>query len=59
MTEKTTTLTEFEENVSFDADDPDFAPSSSAVREVLGNVRRFVKFDVNKSKCHNTFNHLN
>ncbi|XP_012228477.1 protein pinocchio [Linepithema humile] len=48
MTEKTTTLTEFEENVSFDADDPDFAPSSSAVRDVLRDVRRFVKFDVNK-----------
>lgn len=51
MTEKTTTLTEFEENVSFDADDPDFAPSSSVVRDVLRDVRRFVKFDVNNSKC--------
>ncbi|XP_011347385.1 protein pinocchio isoform X2 [Ooceraea biroi] len=42
-----TTLTEFEESVSFDADDPDFAPSSTAVRGVL-RTRCFtdVKFDV-------------
>lgn len=48
MTE-TTTLTEFEENVSFDADDPDFAPSPPAIRNVLRDAQRFVenaKFDV-------------
>ncbi|XP_072765696.1 protein pinocchio [Anoplolepis gracilipes] len=46
MTE-TTTLTEFEENVSFDADDPDFAPSPPIIRNVLRDARRFVKkFDV-------------
>ncbi|XP_029160505.1 protein pinocchio isoform X1 [Nylanderia fulva] len=48
MTE-TTTLTEFEENVSFDADDPDFAPSPPAIQNVLRDARRFVKnarFDV-------------
>lgn len=46
MTE-TTTLTEFEENVSFDADDPDFAPSPPVKRNVLHDSRYFVgKFDV-------------
>ncbi|EZA48874.1 hypothetical protein X777_12916 [Ooceraea biroi] len=46
-----TTLTEFEESVSFDADDPDFAPSSTAVRGVL-RTRCFtdVKFDVSTGK---------
>ncbi|XP_011633397.1 protein pinocchio isoform X2 [Pogonomyrmex barbatus] len=50
MTEKTM-LTEFEENVSFDADDPDFAPSPNAARNVLlRDARRFMeaKFDINK-----------
>ncbi|XP_011260736.1 protein pinocchio [Camponotus floridanus] len=46
MTE-TTTLTEFEENVSFDADDPDFAPSPPVKRNILHDSRYFVeKFDV-------------
>lgn len=46
MTE-TTTLTEFEENVSFDADDPDFAPSSPVMPSILRDSRYFVeKFDV-------------
>ncbi|KAH0952531.1 hypothetical protein HN011_002085 [Eciton burchellii] len=50
MTEMTM-LTEFEENVSFDADDPDFAPPTTAVRNVL-RARYFtdVKFDVGKAK---------
>jgi hypothetical protein len=50
MTEMTM-LTEFEENVSFDADDPDFAPPTTAVRNVL-RARYFtdVKFDVGKGK---------
>lgn len=52
MTE-TTMLTEFEESVSFDADDPDFAPTSNAVRNVLlRDVHRLadIKFDVNKGR---------
>jgi len=50
MTEMTM-LTEFEESVSFDADDPDFAPPTTAVRNVL-RARYFtdVKFDVGKGK---------
>ncbi|XP_077273935.1 protein pinocchio isoform X1 [Temnothorax americanus] len=51
MTETTTTLTEFEESVSFDADDPDFAPpTSDSVRDVLRDARRFAdaKYDVSK-----------
>lgn len=45
-------MTEFEESVSFDEDDPDFAPSASAgVRSVL-RARRFTdaKFDVGKGE---------
>ncbi|XP_029671001.1 protein pinocchio isoform X1 [Formica exsecta] len=46
MTEMTT-MTEFEENVSFDADDPDFAPSPPVIRNVLRDARRFAeKFDI-------------
>lgn len=47
MTEMTT-LTEFEESVSFDADDPDFAPSSRGVVR----ARRFtdVEHDVSEGK---------
>jgi len=45
---ETTTLTEFEESVSFDADDPDFAPTPNAARNVLYDERRLAdaKFDV-------------
>ncbi|KOC60470.1 hypothetical protein WH47_07828 [Habropoda laboriosa] len=45
------TMTEFEESVSFDIDDPDFAPSNP--RTIARNVLRSVQFtditfDVNK-----------
>ncbi|XP_011688072.1 PREDICTED: uncharacterized protein LOC105450112 [Wasmannia auropunctata] len=55
VTEVSTTLTEFEESVSFDADDPDFAPTSDAVRNVLlRDARRLAdaKFDVNKGSAY-------
>ncbi|XP_020294190.1 protein pinocchio [Pseudomyrmex gracilis] len=45
-----TTMTEFEESVSFDADDPDFAPSAEA-RNVLHDVRRFADAEPNVSKA--------
>lgn len=44
-----TTLTEFEESVSFDADDPDFAPTSHAVRSALLRYAD-AKYDVTKGR---------
>lgn len=42
------TLTEFEESLSFDVDDPDFAPSSACFQESSGGrlLRHTARFDV-------------
>ena len=49
-----TTLTEFEESVSFDADDPDFAPKPNTMQNVLCNVHCLAladaKIDINKGR---------